>query len=36
MLKIALIGYGNMGKLIEQLAQDNGCKIVSIIEKPGF
>jgi 4-hydroxy-tetrahydrodipicolinate reductase len=32
MLRIALIGYGQMGKLIEQLAQNNGCEIVAIID----
>ena len=32
MLKIALIGYGQMGKLIEQLAPQNGCEIVAIID----
>ena len=32
MLKIALIGYGQMGKLIEQLAQDNDCEIVAVID----
>jgi len=32
MLKIALIGYGQMGKLIEQLAVQNDCDIVAIID----
>ena len=32
MLKIALIGYGQMGKLIEQIAQNNDCEIVAIID----
>ncbi len=32
MLKIALIGYGQMGKLIEQLAMQNDCEIVAIID----
>ena len=32
MLKIALIGYGQMGKLIEQLAQNSDCEIVAIID----
>ena len=32
MLKIALIGYGQMGKLIEQLAPQNDCEIVAIID----
>ncbi|MCK5052118.1 MAG: 4-hydroxy-tetrahydrodipicolinate reductase [Candidatus Cloacimonetes bacterium] len=32
MLKIALIGYGQMGKLIEQLALQNNCEIVAIID----
>ncbi len=32
MLKIAIIGYGQMGKLIEQLAVQNDCEIVAIID----
>ncbi len=32
MLKIALIGYGQMGRLIEQLAPQNDYEIVSIID----
>ena len=32
MLKIALIGYGQMGKLIEQLAPQNDCEIVAVID----
>ncbi|MEA2095330.1 MAG: 4-hydroxy-tetrahydrodipicolinate reductase [Candidatus Cloacimonadota bacterium] len=32
MLKIALIGYGQMGKLIEQISQNNDCEIVAIID----
>ena len=32
MLKIALIGYGRMGKLIEQLAPQNDYEIVAIID----
>ena len=32
MLKIALIGYGQMGKLIEQIARNNDCEIVAIID----
>jgi len=32
MLKIALVGYGQMGKLIEQLAPQNDCEIVAIID----
>ncbi|MDP8268775.1 MAG: 4-hydroxy-tetrahydrodipicolinate reductase [Candidatus Tenebribacter davisii] len=32
MLKIALIGYGQMGKLIEQLAPQNDCEIVARID----
>lgn len=31
-MKIALIGYGKMGKMIEQIALDRGHKIVSIID----
>lgn len=31
-MKIALIGYGKMGKMIEQIAKDRGHKIVSIID----
>ncbi len=32
MLKIALIGYGRMGKLIEQIALQNNCEIVAKID----
>ncbi|MDA3814661.1 MAG: 4-hydroxy-tetrahydrodipicolinate reductase [Candidatus Cloacimonetes bacterium] len=32
MLKIALIGYGQMGKLIEQLTVQNDCEIVAKID----
>lgn len=31
-MKIALIGYGKMGKMIEQIAKDRGHEIVSIID----
>ena len=31
-MKIALIGYGKMGKMIEQIALDRGHEIVSIID----
>jgi 4-hydroxy-tetrahydrodipicolinate reductase len=31
-MKIALIGYGKMGKTIEQIAKDRGHEIVSIID----
>ena len=31
-MKIALIGYGKMGKMIEQIAIDRGHEIVSIID----
>ena len=31
-MKIALIGYGKMGKMIEQIARDRGHDIVSIID----
>ena len=31
-MKIALIGYGKMGKMIEQIAQSRGHEIVSIID----
>jgi len=31
-MKIALIGYGKMGRMIEQIALDRGHKIVSIID----
>ena len=31
-MKIALIGYGKMGKMIEQIAKDRGHDIVSIID----
>jgi 4-hydroxy-tetrahydrodipicolinate reductase len=26
-MKIALVGYGKMGKLIEQLAPEYGCEV---------
>jgi 4-hydroxy-tetrahydrodipicolinate reductase len=32
MMKVALIGYGKMGKMIEQIAKDRGHEIVSIID----
>ena len=32
-MKIALIGYGKMGKMIEQIARARGHEIVSIIDK---
>ena len=31
-MKIALIGYGKMGKMIEQIALDRGHEIVSVID----
>ena len=31
-MKIALIGYGKMGKLIEEIALSRGHQIVSIID----
>ena len=31
-MKIALIGYGKMGKMIEQIALDRGHEIVSIVD----
>lgn len=31
-MKIALIGYGKMGKMIEQIAKERGHEIVSIID----
>lgn len=31
-LKIALIGYGKMGKIIESKAAEQGCEVVSIIK----
>jgi 4-hydroxy-tetrahydrodipicolinate reductase len=31
-MKIALIGYGKMGHMIEQIALDRGHEIVSIID----
>ena len=31
-MKIALIGYGKMGKMIEQIARGRGHEIVSIID----
>lgn len=32
MLRICLIGYGKMGKLIHQLASEKDCEVVSIID----
>jgi 4-hydroxy-tetrahydrodipicolinate reductase len=32
-MKIALIGYGAMGKLIETLAKNDGCEVVAIIDE---
>ena len=32
-MKIALLGYGRMGKAIEELAKDRGHEIVSIHDK---
>ncbi|MBR6318964.1 MAG: 4-hydroxy-tetrahydrodipicolinate reductase, partial [Prevotella sp.] len=31
-MKIALIGYGKMGKMIEEIARGRGHEIVSIID----
>ena len=31
-MKLALIGYGKMGKMIEQISIDRGHEIVSIID----
>ena len=31
-MKIALIGYGKMGKMIEQIAISRGHEIVSVID----
>ena len=31
-MKIALIGYGKMGKMIEEIARQRGHEIVSIID----
>ena len=31
-MKIALIGYGKMGKTIERIARERGHEIVSIID----
>ena len=31
-MKIALIGYGKMGKMIESIAQSRGHEIVAIID----
>ena len=31
-MKIALIGYGKMGRMIEQIARGRGHEIVSIID----
>lgn len=32
MLKLALIGHGRMGQLIQRLAPDSGCQVVSIFD----
>jgi len=32
MVKIGLIGYGKMGKMIAQLAESKGCQVVAIID----
>jgi len=32
-MKIALLGYGRMGKAIETIAQERGHEIVAIIDK---
>ena len=32
MVNVAIVGYGKMGKLIEQLSKDNGLEVVSIID----
>lgn len=32
MLRIALIGYGKMGKNIQRLSQENNCEIVAIVD----
>ena len=31
-MKIALIGYGKMGRMIEQIARERGHEIVSVID----
>ena len=31
-MKLGIIGYGRMGKLIEQLAKSRGHEIISIID----
>ncbi|MDB4174028.1 4-hydroxy-tetrahydrodipicolinate reductase [Bacteroidia bacterium] len=36
MLKIALIGYGKMGKTIEQVAKDRGHEVVAAIDSGNF
>jgi 4-hydroxy-tetrahydrodipicolinate reductase len=36
MLKIALIGYGKMGKTIEKVAQDRGHEVVATIDSSDF
>ena len=36
MLKIALIGYGKMGKTIEKVATDRGHKVVATIDNSAF
>ena len=36
MLKIALIGYGKMGKTIEKVATDSGHTVVATIDNSAF
>ncbi len=31
-MKVALVGYGKMGKIIERIAKERGHQIVSIID----
>ncbi len=31
-LKIALVGYGQMGKILERMAPEHGCEVVAIID----
>lgn len=35
-MKLTIIGYGKMGKMVEQLAQKNGHEIVSIVDPSKF
>lgn len=35
-MKIALIGYGKMGKMLDRIAPDQGCEVVARLDHPDF